>query len=117
MSKNYWFHSFKGNAWQEFHDQEVRVGDALVTAFPDSRWKRIERQMQIGDYLLCYFVGKSSKKSCWVGALEVVSAPFYLSDEPLSKRDKIWHDVDFRSRVAVKVVISLSPKTDVPMSR
>jgi HNH endonuclease/EVE domain len=118
MSKNYWFHSFKNAAWQEFHEQELYEREVPVTGFPNSRRKRVERDMQIGDYLLCYFVGKSSKKSCWIGALEVVSAPFYLRDEePLSEKDKIWHDVEFRSRVAVKILISLSPETGVPMSQ
>jgi HNH endonuclease len=113
MSKNYWFHSFKGVAWQEFHEQEVCEGDALVTGFPNSRWATVQK-MQIGDCLLCYQAGES----CWIGALEAVSIPFYLPDEePLSRKEKIWHDVDFRSRVAVKVLISLSPKTGVPMSQ
>ena len=117
MSKNYWYHPFKGKAWQEFHEQEVHEGDAPVTGFPDSRWKRVEREMQIGDYLLCYFVGKSSKKSCWIGVLEVVAAPFYVSGEPFPEKDKIWSNVEFPSRVAVKVLISLSPETGVPMSQ
>jgi hypothetical protein len=111
MSKNYWFHSFKIFAWQQFHEK----GNAQVTGFPKSRRDRVEREMQIGDYLLCYFVGKSSDKSCWVGALEVVSDPFFL-EEPLLEKDRIWDD-GFRSRVRVKVVISLSPETGVPMSQ
>lgn len=108
MGKNYWFHSFKNTAWQEFHER----GNARVTGFPNSRWAIVQR-IQIGDCLLCYQAGDS----CWIGALEVVSVPFYVKDEPLSKKDKIWHDVEFRSRVAVKVLISLSPETGVPIAQ
>ncbi|SRR5260370_39271381 len=108
MSKNYWFHSFKKTAWQEFHER----GNAQVTGFPNSRWVTVQK-IQIGDCLLCYQAGES----CWIGALEVVSAPFYLSDEPLSEKDRIWHDLEFRSRIGVKVLISLSPKTGVPIAQ
>ncbi len=108
MGKNYWFHSFKNTAWQEFHER----GNAQVAGFPNSRWAIVQR-IQIGDYLLCYQAGDS----CWIGALEVVSVPFYVKNEPLSKADMIWHDVEFRSRVAVKVLISLSPETGVPITQ
>jgi len=106
MSKNYWFHSHSGISWQEFHGR----GRAQVTGFPNSRWKTVE-QMQIGDYLLCYQAGMS----CWIGLLEVTSSPFYVNDEPLLEKDRIWHDVEFRSRVPVKVLISLTPETGVSL--
>lgn len=66
------------------HEQEVYEGDALVTGFPNSRWGTVQK-MQRGDCLPCYQAGES----CWIGALEVISTPFYLNDEPLSKKDKI----------------------------
>src|SRR5258708_19788170 len=108
MSKNYWFHSFNLISWQEF----LKRGNAQVTGFPNSR-QTIVNQIQIGDYLLCYL----SRKSCWIGALEVISRPIYLNDEPLLEKDKIWHDVEFRNRVSVKVLLSLSPESEVPISQ
>ncbi len=81
MSKNYWFHSFKDIAWQEFHEQEVSEEDALVTGFPNGRWAIVQK-LQIGDCLLCYQAGVSR----WIGALEVISTPFYLNNKSLSKK-------------------------------
>jgi len=83
-----------------------------VTGFPNSRRKIVER-IQVGDYLLCY----QAHASCWIGLLEVTSKSFYVSDEPLLEQDRIFHDVEFRNRVRVKVLISLTPETGVPISQ
>jgi len=67
--------------------------------------------MQLGDNLLCYQKGSSR----WIGVLEVIAPPFYVDDEPLKDEDRIWHDVEFRNRVPVKVVVSLTPEKGIPM--
>ncbi len=54
--------------------------------------------------MLCYLTGVSR----WVGILEVVSAPF-------TDNTPIWTSGTFPSRVKVKPVFQLEPKTAVPV--
>ncbi len=107
-TRNYWLYTHNENSWQEFHTK----GGGQVAGFANSRRKVVEK-MQLGDYLLCYQKGSSR----WIGVLEVIALPFYVDDEPLKDEDRIWHDVEFRNRVPVKVVVSLAPEKGVPMRR
>jgi EVE domain len=97
-SRNYWLDLFTGKTWQEFLD-----AGAAVSGFRERRWKTVQ-QMQPGDYLLCYLTGISR----WIGALEVVSEAF-IDHSP------IWKDESFPCRLEVKVVVSLTPETAVPV--
>lgn len=97
-ARSYWLDLFTGTTWKEFLD-----AGAEISGFRDRRWAAVQR-IQPGDYLLCYLTGVSR----WIGILEVVSAPFW--DE-----SPIWKDEQFPCRVRVKVVVSLTPETAVPV--
>ena len=90
---NYWLDVFTPKSWQEF----LKAG-ASVSGFPDRRWTTVQR-MQIGDVLLCYLKGRS----CWFGALKVVSPPF--RDE----NPRIWSDAPYPCRVQVQPAVILEP--------
>jgi hypothetical protein len=94
----YWLDLFTGTTWQEFLDAGARV-----SGFRDRRWKTVQG-IKPGDFLLCYLTGLMR----FIGLLEVVSQPF---------RDdsKVWKDEVFPCRVRVKVAISLTPETAVPV--
>lgn len=97
-ARNYWLDLFTGTTWQEFLD-----AGAKVSGFRERRWKTIQR-VKPGDYLLCYLTGVGR----FVAVLEVVSAAFW--DE-----HQIWKGAVFPCRVKVKVVVSLTPETAVPI--
>ncbi len=97
-TRNYWLDLFSGATWQEFLD-----AGADVSGFRESRWNTVQ-QIKPGDYLICYLTGISR----WIGVLEVVSEAFQ-DDTP------IWKDEVFPCRVRVKLLISLTPETAVPI--
>lgn len=97
-TRDYWLDLFTWTTWQEF----LKAG-ANVSGFRERQWKTLQR-VNPGDYLLCYLTGLSR----WIGVLQVESRPF---------RDKepIWHDEVFPTRVAVSLLVSLTPETSVPV--
>jgi predicted RNA-binding protein len=97
-TRNYWLDLFTGTTWKEFLD-----AGAEVSGFRERRWKTVQR-MKPGDYLLCYLTGLSR----FVAVLEVLS-PAYWDETP------IWRDAVFPCRVKVRVVVTLSPETAVPV--
>jgi predicted RNA-binding protein len=98
VGRNYWLDLFTGTTWDEF---QAAGGD--VSGFREPRW-RIVRQINPGDYLLCYMTGISR----WIGVLEVVSEPFRESVP-------IWNDEIFPCRVRVRPIVTLTPETAVPV--
>lgn len=97
-TRSYWLNLFNSTTWQEFLD-----AGAEVSGFPEKRWSKVQ-QIKPGDYLLCYL----TRISRWIGVLEVVSDSF-LDKSP------IWKSAEFPCRVKVKVVVSLTPETAVPV--
>jgi len=97
-TRKYWLDLFTGTTWTEF----ISAG-AGVSGFREGRWKTVQR-IKPGDYLLCYL----TRVSRFIGALEVVSAP-YKDPTP------IWKDEVFPCRFKVKVVVGLTPETSVPV--
>lgn len=93
----YWLDLFTGTTWDEF-----RNAGANVSGFSNRMRKNVDR-MQPGDRLLCYLTGVMR----WVGALEV------LGSSQDSRR--IWKDLEFPARVAVKPIVILSAENGVPM--
>jgi hypothetical protein len=93
----YWLDLFTGTTWDEF-----RNAGANVSGFSNRMRKNVDR-MQPGDRLLCYLTGVMR----WVGALEV------LGSSQDSRR--IWNDMEFPARVAVKPIVILSAENGVPM--
>src|SRR5690242_18308709 len=98
-TRNYWLILFSEATWQEFLDS-----GAHISGFREGRWKTLQ-QVKPGDYFLCYL----TRFSRWIGILEVSSAPF-------KDNTPIWKDETFPSRVEVKVIISLTPETAVPIT-
>lgn len=98
-TRSYWLDLFTGATWQEFLD-----GGAQISGFREIRWNTVQ-QIKPGDYLICYLTGISR----WVGILEVVSEPF--KDDT-----QIWKAEVFPCRVRVKLLISLTPETAVPIA-
>jgi hypothetical protein len=98
-TRNYWLILFSETTWQEF----LNAG-AQISGFREGRWKALQ-QIRLGDYLLCYL----TRLSRWVGVLEVVSEPF--KDDIL-----IWQSDIFPCRLHVKMVISLTPETAIPIT-
>jgi predicted RNA-binding protein len=98
QTRNYWIDLFTGASWKEFLD-----AGGEVSGHRESRWKTLQK-IKPGDYLLCYLTGVSR----FVGALEVVSAPFKDSS-------RIWKDDIFPCRLRVKVVVALTPDTAIPV--
>jgi hypothetical protein len=98
MARNYWIDLFTPSTWQEF-----LAAGANVSGFRKSS-QALTRQIQPGDYLLCYLVYLSR----WIGILEVISEP-YEDTEP------IWQDDVFPCRVKVKVITQLTFETAVPV--
>lgn len=97
-TRNYWLDLFTGTTWADF----LKAG-GQISGFREGRWKTVQ-QMKPGDYLLCYLTGVSR----WIGVLEVVGEPFTDSNP-------IWKTDVFPSRVPVKVLVSLTPETAVPV--
>ncbi len=89
----YWVDVFTLKTFREFR----RAGER-VTGFTERRWKSVQR-IRKGDTLICYVRGKS----CWIGALEVVSDAFRDSSP-------IWEDALYPCRVGVKPIIILEPE-------
>jgi hypothetical protein len=98
VARQYWLNLFTVITWEEF----LKAGGA-VTGFRESRWPRVQKLRQ-GDYLLCYLTGASR----FVGVLEVTG------EASLSREPPIWSD-DFPARVAVKIILQLTPETAVPI--
>jgi predicted RNA-binding protein len=96
--RSYWLCLFTGSTWQEFLD-----AGGGVSGFRERRWRTVQ-QIKPGDYLLCYLTGISR----WIGLLEVTSSPF-------KDATPIWKDEDFPCRVRVKVLMTLTPETAVPI--
>ena len=94
----YWLDLFTGTTWDEF-----RNAGASVSGFSNRMRKNVEK-MQCGDIMLCYLTGVMR----WVGALEVLG--------PSTDTKRIWKDVEFPARVAVKPVVMMSAETGVPMN-
>lgn len=97
--RSYWLDLFTVETWQEFLD-----AGAKVSGFSEVRWKAVS-QMRVGDYLLCYLVGRISR---WVGVLEVTSEGF-IDQAP------IWRSRIYPARVRVRPVVKLTPETGVPV--
>jgi hypothetical protein len=97
MSRRYWLDLFTGKTWEEF-----KKHGASVSGFRRRRAK-LAKQIQPGDYLLCYITGISR----FVGVLEIKS----------ESRDttQIWEDADFPLRFDVQVKYELTPKTGIPV--
>lgn len=95
----YWLDLFTGTTWEEF-----RQAGANVSGFSNRMRKNVDR-MQAGDILLCYLTGVMR----WVGALEVLG--------PSTNTKRIWKDMEFPARVAVKPVVMLYAETGVPMDQ
>jgi hypothetical protein len=95
----YWLDLFTGTTWDEF-----RNSGASVSGFSNRMRKSVEK-IQSGDVLLCYLTGVMR----WVGALEVIGAS--------NETRRIWKDVEFPSRVAVKPLVMLSAENGVPMGQ
>ena len=97
-SPTYWLDLFTATTWREFLD-----AGGGVSGFREASWTTV-KQIQPGDYLLCYLVVVQR----FVGALEVVTEPFW--DEA-----PIWQDAVFPCRVRVRPIVTLSPETGVPI--
>ena len=74
-----------------------------IAGFPERRWKTVT-QFQEGDLIFCYLIGLSR----FVGILEVSGAPF-MGYKP------IWTGRVYPARVAVRVLLELSPEYGVPV--
>ena len=97
--RTYWLNLFSPRTWQQFLD-----AGATVTGFRTHRWKQVQR-IAVGDYMLCYL----TQVSRFVGALEVVSAPY--RDDSKS----IWDD-DFPCRLKVRLTVQLPLDTSLPIT-
>ncbi|HUU16809.1 MAG TPA: EVE domain-containing protein [Sedimentisphaerales bacterium] len=98
MSRNYWLDLFTGKTWEEF-----KKNGATVSGFRHRR-RRLAKQIQPGDYLICYMTGLSR----FIGVLEVKSK-CYEDNTP------IWEDAVFPFRFNVELVYELTPGTAVPV--
>lgn len=98
MDRNYWLDLFTGRTWEEF-----KKHGAKVTGFRSTRCQRV-KDIQPGDYLLCYLTGLSR----FVGVLEVKSR-YYEDNTP------IWEDAIFPLRFDVELLYELTPGTAVPI--
>lgn len=94
----YWLDLFTGETWDEF----LKSG-GKTSGYRESRWGTVQK-MKVGDRLLCYLTGISR----FVGVLEVISEPF-------KGTDKIWTSDTFPARVGVKILVSVTPETAVPV--
>lgn len=97
--RDYWLNLFTGTTWQKFLD-----AGAEVSGFRKKKRLRTFNCIKRGDYLICYLTGVSR----FIGALEVVSDP-YVDNSPM------WGSDEFPCRVKVKIVVSLTPETAVPV--
>lgn len=98
MGRNCWLDLFTGKTWEEF----INSG-AKVSGFRERR-KKLVKEIQIGDYLICYITGVSR----FIGILEVKSECFY-------DKTPIWEDDTFPYRFNVNLIYSLDPSTAVPV--
>lgn len=96
--RSYWLDLFTGTTWKEFME-----AGASVSGFPESRWKTVQ-QVRLGDYLLCYLTGISR----FIGVLEVVKAAY-------KDTNRLWHDETYPCRLGVKLVVTLTPETAIPI--
>lgn len=94
----YWLNLFTWNTWQEF----IASG-GNISGFRDRRWRTV-KQMQEGDYLLCYMTGLSR-----------FFAIFEVTGEPFRDTTPIWHEALFPARVPVRVILALEPQYAVPV--
>lgn len=97
-TKNYWLVLFTAATWQEF----VAAG-AKTAGFREGR-RKLVRQIEPGDYLLCYLTGISR----FIGILEAISAPY-------EDHSRIWRDEVFPTRVGVRLIADLTIETAVPV--
>lgn len=95
----YWLDLFTGTTWDEF-----RNCGASVSGFSNRMRRNVEKMLP-GDIMLCYLTGVMR----WVGALEVIG--------PSTDTRRIWKDMEFPARVAVKPVVMLSAETGIPMDQ
>jgi hypothetical protein len=98
MGQKYWLDLYTGKTWEEF-----LKNDANVTGFRKRR-EKIAKEIQIGDYLLCYLTGISR----FVAVCEVKSK-YYIDNSP------IWTDEHFPLRFNVKLLYKLKPETAIPV--
>lgn len=99
MAPAYWIDLFTGETWSEF-----LAAGGEVSGFRQTRWNSVQR-LKPGDLLLAYLTGVSR----FVGVLEVMSEAFHDASP-------IWQTEEFPARVRVRAVVTLTPKTGVPMS-
>ncbi len=97
-ARPYWLDLFTGVTWREFSE-----AGGNVSGFRESQWSTVQK-IKPGDYLLCYLTGVSR----FIGVLEVTSAPFKDSSP-------IWKDESFPCRLKVKIIVTLTPETAVPI--
>jgi hypothetical protein len=98
MTHNYWLTTFTIETWDEFLDHG---GD--IAGYGEERWTSV-RNMEQGDYLLCYLM----RISRFVGLLEVAGEPFF-------DRQQIWSSRTFPSRVPVRTLLTLKPEQGIPV--
>jgi len=96
--RNYWLNLFTGKTWEEL----LKAG-AEISGFR-SRKQKLAKQIDIGDYFICYLTGVSR----FIGILEVQSRCFF-DDTPL------WEDQVFPVRFKVKLLYKLEPHTAIPV--
>lgn len=99
MARRCWLDLFTGKTWKEFLSH-----GASISGFRERR-RNIAKQIQPGDYLICYMTGLSR----FIGVLEVTSKCYF------DDKTKLWEDELFPVRFKVKVVYALNPKTSVPV--
>lgn len=98
QQSKYWLDLFTGTTWEEF----LKAG-GIVSGFRNRMRKTVER-IQPDDILLCYMTGVKR----WVGALRVVG--------PSNDQSGIWSIAEFPVRLAVEVLVALSPQQGIPMA-
>jgi len=98
LTRKYWLDLFTGKSWEEF----IKSG-ASISGFRERR-RAMAKQIQPGDYLLCYMTGISR----FIGVLEVKSTWF-------EDHTKIWSSEDFPIRFKVELIHKLEPKNAVPV--
>jgi len=88
MERQYYLALFNEETWTQFLGQREIYGTTKkgITA---------ANKINIGDFLICYV----SKKSKFVGILEVVTKAYY--DE-----QKIWEEGIFPVRIGIKIIIA-----------
>ncbi len=94
----YWLDLFTGTTWEEF----LKAG-GTVSGFRHRMRKTVEK-IQPNDILLCYLTGVQR----WVGALRVIG--------PSNDQSGIWSFAEFPARLAVEIIVKLSPEQGIPMA-